>query len=549
MLTSFSQYLNDLRSSAGSWMPQRQPSAEAMAMAALLKTPVANTGDWLARNEAFGRAQSDYKRQRQAVGDNLNQAFYDATRGEANKRLKSVDPNSMAAQIYSAMANNASQAMVPGATFQLPTGDQQTNFLNQLASQGGAIGDGAFQMAADNDYLAGIGRDGLYSSGSLNGFMNMPIGYKSMGIEGRTPWKTYQNIDSPDSIAYGGDGSQAAVGLQLEALKNFRWNQDAVNRYNQSMNNKNPLGSFIGGQVQRGPGLPGVDANGWIPDWVPDGKYSPQQLSDAIRSYDKSQGYYSGKGVTQMGDPTKGSGEKPMQDYQVDWGTLGGGGNQSLSNGGWVDSGAFDNGGRGWAAQSGANPGRFDPTVASEAYQPKMGNMAGWGNYLNSNPYQDRQPHMLSLADAAKKVAGVALGPLKGAAQSWMPQQQAPKPFGKSSFSNDALGGNDVMSFPAFSPMFGMAEAPKMVQQSTVSSYTKNGKPFSAQDFSAGALNPVRGFGGASLDPYYMGDYQQLFNKNFGTSWDYQRANDGGFGRWQTNPFSAGRVNAAMGGF
>lgn len=540
-------------------MPQRRgvsgPSAEALGLASLLQTPVTNTGDWMARNEQLGRAQADYKRQRQSVGDSLNNAFYDAFRGEARNRIAAADRSGntkdrehISYLINNLIANNGSLATVPGATFQMPTGDQQSNYLRQMAGSGANISDAAYQMAADNDYLFGIGRDGLYGSGSLNGFLNNPLGYKSMGIEGRTPWKTYQDIDAVDNIAYGGDGSQAAIALQQEQLKQFRWNQDAINRYNQSMANKNPLGQFIGGQVQRGPGLPGVDANGWIPDWVPDGKYNPEQLSKAIKSFDKTQGYLSSKGVTQMSDPTKSSGEGPVRDYQVDWGGMPGAG-YSLSNGGWVDSGAFDNGGRGWAAQSGANPGRFDPTVASEAYQPKMGNMAGWGNYLNSNPYQDKQPHMLSLADAAKKVAGVALGPLKGAAQSWMPQQQAPKPFGKSSFSNDALGGNEVMSFPAFSPMFGMAEAPKMVQQSTVSSYTKNGKPFSAQDFSAGALNPARGFGGASLDPYYMGDYQQLFNKNFGTSWDYARANDGGFGRWQTNPFSAGRVNAAMGGF
>lgn len=489
-------------------MPQRRgpsgPSAEALGLAALLQTPVTNTGDWMARNEQLGRAQADYKRQRQSVGDSLNNAFYDAFRGEARNRIAAADRSGntkdrehISYLINNLIANNGSLATVPGATFQMPTGDQQSNYLRQMAANGANIGDAAYQMAADNDYLFGIGRDGLYGSGSLNGFMQNPIGYRSMGIEGRTPFKTYQDIDAVDNIAYGGDGSQAAIALQQEQMRQFRWNQDAINRYNQSMANKNPMGRFIGGQVQRGPGLPGVDANGWIPDWVPDGKYNPAQLSNAIKSYGKTQGYLSGRGVTQMGDPTKSTGEAPAGSWQsVPRGGAGGSvkGSSGFPDAGWIDTPGdnwrWDKGDQQWTQDGLPEP--VDPVNSQ------------WINNLN---YRGR-------SEAER---------------------------------NQNLG--SVKSFGALPAMMGMAEAPKLVQRSAPTSPSRSAKPFSAQDFSAGALSPSRGFGGTTLDPYYMGDYQQLFNKNFGTSWDYQRANDGGFGRWQTNPFSAGRVNAAMGGF
>lgn len=226
---------------------QPQPSYLAQQIANNLNQPITNTGDWMAANERNWQLQQEQRALNANLAPALNNAFYDATRAEANRRAKQVDPNSMSAQIYNAIANNGSQMMVPGASFQLPTGDQQQAYLGLLQQQGANISPALQQMAFDNDYLFNaVGRNGLYSSGSLGNWMANPIGYKSMGIEGRTPFKTYQNIDSPESLAYGGDGSQMLQELQNQMLRDFRWNQDAYNSYMKSINNKNPLGGFRG---------------------------------------------------------------------------------------------------------------------------------------------------------------------------------------------------------------------------------------------------------------------------------------------------------------
>lgn len=226
---------------------QPQPSYLAQQIANNLNQPITNTGDWMAANERNWQLQQEQRALNANLAPALNNAFYDATRAEANRRARQVDPNSMSAQIYNAIANNGSQMMVPGASFQLPTGDQQQAYLGLLQQQGANISPALQQMAFDNDYLFNaVGRNGFYSSGSLGNWMANPIGYKSMGIEGRTPFKTYQDIDSPESLAYGGDGSQMLQELQNQMLRDFRWNQDAYNSYMKSINNKNPLGGFRG---------------------------------------------------------------------------------------------------------------------------------------------------------------------------------------------------------------------------------------------------------------------------------------------------------------
>lgn len=266
-------------------MAQPQPSYLAQQIAANLNRPVTNTGDWMAANERNWQLQQEMRALNANLAPALNQAFYEATQAEANRRLRLADPNSMSAQIYSAVANNGSQMMVPGASFQLPTGDQQQNYLRQMGVTSPALQ----QMALDNDYLFNnVGRNGLYSSGSLGNWMANPIGYKSMGIEGRTPFKTYQDIDSPESLAYGGDGSQMAQQLQSELLRDFRWNQDAMNRYDQSMANKNPLGQFIGG----GPNVVNTGVTGRVVGWNPSPSSGPA----------KNTGYGKGGGTSGMPD-------------------------------------------------------------------------------------------------------------------------------------------------------------------------------------------------------------------------------------------------------
>lgn len=271
------------------YQPQPQPSYLAQQIASNLNQPITNTGDWMAANERNWQLQQEQRALNANLAPALNNAFYDATRAEANRRARQVDPNSMSAQIYNAIANNGSQMMVPGASFQLPTGDQQQAYLGLLQQQGANISPALQQMAFDNDYLFNaVGRNGLYSSGSLSNWMANPIGYKSMGIEGRTPFKTYQDIDSPESLAYGGDGSQMLQELQNQMLRDFRWNQDAINAYDKSMGNTNPAGRFIGG----GPNVVNTGVSGKVVGW------NPSQSSGPARNT----GYGRNGGVSGMPD-------------------------------------------------------------------------------------------------------------------------------------------------------------------------------------------------------------------------------------------------------
>ena len=115
-----------------------------------------------------------------------------------------------------------------------------------------------------------------------------------------------------------------------------------------------------------------------------DGKYSPDQLSKALQLYDKSQGYYSKRGVTQVGDPTKASGRGSGQVAGAGYDPYDYGAMVPSSNGpdpnGWVDG--YSTGSR--------NPQRFDPTVASDQYSPKLGNLTGWNQERMSKPHGSR---------------------------------------------------------------------------------------------------------------------------------------------------------------
>lgn len=215
------------------------PSQDAQRLATLLRFKPTSTGEWQANNEEIARLQAAMKSRYAAAGDSLNRAFYDATRGEAMRRRGAADATGnsrdrehMSYLQNSLIENNGSQMNVPGATFQLPTGDQQMRYLRQMAQQGANIGDAAYQMAADNDYLFGVGRDGAYASGSLGNWMGQPLAYRSLN----GPAKQIVDIDQA--------GADTPAGREA-AYEQWKAEQTAIRQHNDAwrqITNQNPLG-------------------------------------------------------------------------------------------------------------------------------------------------------------------------------------------------------------------------------------------------------------------------------------------------------------------
>lgn len=386
------------------------------------------------------------------------------------------------------------------------------------------------QFLADQDVFS----QEDYMPGSRPSLMNS-YGSMGMGFAGQ-PGKVY-GYDN----AYGGTGRQAAVGDAQNMLRDYNWANDALKSYQASMDNKNPLGSFKGGEVQRGPGLPGIDANGWIPDWMGDGKYSPDQLSKALSSYDKSQGYYSKRGVTQVGDPTKASGRGSGQVAGAGYDPYDYGAMVPSSNGpdpnGWVDG--YSTGSR--------NPQRFDPTVASDQYSPKLGNLTGWNQERMSKPYlqQDEKYPMQgsdytgnpkpgrSFGQMLKGIGEAAIAPLKGVQNTWTPSYKGL--FGTGPLFGDGDSrGLAAYSGPMLQPAMGIAQAPKIQR---VSSPPRPGSSF------GGSMSPS--------NDIFADQFAAAPSRGNSTTWPYgMRTQSSSFDRYPTGPMTAGQIQALMyGGF
>lgn len=454
------------------------------------------TGDWMAKNERAWQLSQERNYLNSSLAPALNQLWRDDTIRKAQsmtaEMMRSGRTDHIGFDILNRVQNGGSMMMAMSPNFQLPTGDQQYSILKSMGASNALL-----QMAMDNDWLFQGGSSGMYASGSLGGFLNNPLGYKSMGIEGKTPWKTYQDIDAVDNIAYGGDGSQAAVALQQEQMKQLRWQQDAISKYNQSMMNRNPLGGYRGASQEY---LNNIKSWG--------------RFSNNHKPYADAYGF----GVW-SGSSTDG---------------------MSISNGGWVDSrgGGSSND---WVEDpydSGdPNPQRFDPTVPSAEYQPKPGTAGDFLKQLNKNPYFDfASKTMGGLKEAFKSLLGASqsknpslsrlrdlpgrslIGDLKESMRSYMPMGKTMGMDIPRSLSNP---------FPAYPAMMGMASAPKIYGVPTVRNVT----------------NSSGGFGG-TLSPGWLDNdttYSPLFNPRY----QAPRASSS-FDRWATDPITAGRIHAGI---
>lgn len=468
------------------------PSATAQAWQNNLSwTSGMSTGEWMAKNERNWQLSQERNYLNSSLAPALNQLWRDDTIRKAQsmtaEMMRSGRTDYIGFDILNRVQNGGSMMMAMSPNFQLPAGDQQYSILKSMGASNALL-----QMAMDNDFLFKGGSSGMYSSGSLGGFLNNPLGYKSMGIEGKTPWKTYQDIDAVDNIAYGGDGSQAAVELQREQMKQLRWQQDAISKYNQSMMNRNPLGGYRGASQEY--------LNN-IKSW--------NRFSNNHKPYADAFGFGAGDGYASGG--------------------------MSISNAGWVDSrgGGSSND---WIDDeyfSGdPNPQRFDPTVESAQYQPKKGSIGDFLKGLNKNPYFDFASKTMSgLKEAYQSLlsAGKSGNPslsrlrdLKESMRSWMPMGSTVGMDIPRSLPNP---------FPAYSAMMGAAQAPKIYSRPVprVSNVT----------------NSSGGFGG-TLSPGWLDNnttYGPLFNNGFRAP---VTTASSAFDRWPTSPIAAGQIYARM---
>lgn len=409
----------------------------------------------------------------------------------------------------------------------------------------------ALDAEAQDDYMPGH-------------FVTPGAGYKSMSEVGQTGGMKVFGYDN----AFGGDGRQAAIGDLLNDLRDERWANDAQNSYNRSMNNKNPLGSYQGA--------------------------SAEYLKN-IKSWNKFPKNYFGPGANSS---YSGPSDYPGEGF-------------ALSNAGYVPTGATGDT-NGWIDgdwTGSPNPSRFDPTVASEDYLPKLGNLKGWSDevknkeYLNKGGFRDMVGGLLSnlkkigqsalkpfggldrswqipgkglktgglmkdmlssfnswadgKGDFALNIGGLRgdlkssanswaytgkglktgglIGDLRDAAASWLPKSSGTyRPYWKNGGEYNGLFGNGplfgdgstrgLMPLPAYPAAMGIATAnPKIVQI--------NGP------------QPFRG----NLSPYADDSYRTMFVNQHRDR--YSTVGSSAFSRYQTDPFTAGRIGAKMRGF
>lgn len=188
-------------------------------------------------------------------------------------------------------------------------------------------------------------------------FIRPSSNYKSMSEAGQYGGAKVFGVDD----AYGGDGRQAAIGDMLNTLRDERWANDAQNSYWKSINNRNPLGSYQGASAEYL-----ANVKGW-------NKFPKNYLGPGANSSYSGSSDYPGEGF-------------------------------ALSNAGYVPTGATGDT-NGWIDgdwTGSPNPSRFDPTVVSKDYVPKMGNLKGWSDevknkeYLNKGGFRDMVGGLLS---------------------------------------------------------------------------------------------------------------------------------------------------------
>lgn len=116
------------------------------------------------------------------------------------------------------------------------------------------------QFLADQDVFA----QDDYMPGAKPALMS---GYNSMGLGGGT------YTGNADAFAYGGDGSQYARQESWNILRDHAWQQQANERYIQSINNRMPVGDRKG----TGNGITNTGVSGRVVGYTPSGSSGPAE--------------------------------------------------------------------------------------------------------------------------------------------------------------------------------------------------------------------------------------------------------------------------------
>lgn len=361
------------------------------------------------------------------------------------------------------------------------------------------------QMLAVSDALS---QDDYMPSGPFG--LNKSLGsYKSMSDVGQAGGMKVFGYDD----AFGGSGKQAAIQDSFDILRDNKWQNDAKNSYIKSISNTHPVGDY------KGP--------------------SQEYLAN-VKGWNKFPKNYAGPGAN---SEYTGNSGYPGEGY-------------ALSNAGYVPTNATDGGvdgedSNGWISGESTgsrNPPRFDPTVPSKEYTPKLGNLTGWNQERMSKPYlqqDDKYPMQRgdftgnprpslqrgfqgSPLDLLKGIAGAATAPLAGAANSWKPGRTAYDVPLPRELQNPFADTKNI-SLPALPAAFGIAEAPPLKKVEAKNLASPKGDIFDQQLFG------TQSYGSPDVRNYEKDNAPAV-------------RGDNAFRHAPVGPVEAGQIDAAMSG-
>lgn len=449
------------------------------------------------------RFNKELQMQDKEYRDLARSANYAGAQKMVNEETAAGRSGSLAAMAGNAILSNNhfSHGIINHGRLQAPAGNAVEDALKAYQMTGRSPSQSLLQMLAVSDAL---NQDSYMPGGPFGIGKSIGGSYRSMSDAGQAGGMKVFGYDD----AYGGSGKQAAIQDSFDILRDNKWANDAQKSYMNSILNTKPVGDYKG---------PSKEYLSNIKTW---GKFPKNYTGPGANSeYTGNPGYPSeGFALTSEGYVPRIASE-------------------ATSGLGWLDDDFEDT----------PNKPRFDPTVASKDYSPKMGNLRGWNQERMSKPYlqQDEKNPMQSsdysgnprpslsrgyqgsAMDMLKGVARAALAPLSGSANSWKPGRTAygvplarelQNPFADKSYS-----------YPAIPAAMGIAEAPPMKKVETKNLAGAKGDIFDQQLFG------TRSYGQPDVRNYEKDNAPAARGDNA-----YRHAPVG--------PVEAGQIDAAMSG-